>query len=242
MSNSKKKNTSNMYADTKTWNAFKGCGYECRYCVDSFQKQAKRQKHLCPHCYNYEPHEHPERLNKIPSAKIIFVAGNADLAFARPEYIALIIEAIIRHNKRCPHKTYFLQSKCPEIFGPFLEMLPENVILLTTLETNRDEGYELMSKAPVPTERYQQFLALDYPRKVVTCEPIADFDLETLYEWIVTIAPEYVWLGYNSHPKRVNYPEPSLDKVYALEAILKETGIPVKYKTLREAVDFNKAA
>jgi hypothetical protein len=38
---------SNMYADAKTWNPFKGCRFDCTYCVPSFQRQAKRQMHLC---------------------------------------------------------------------------------------------------------------------------------------------------------------------------------------------------
>ena len=37
---------SNMYAEAKTWNPFKGCAFDCVYCVPSFQRQAKRQKWL----------------------------------------------------------------------------------------------------------------------------------------------------------------------------------------------------
>lgn len=47
------KAVSNMYADAKTWSPFKGCKFDCIYCVPSFQKQAKRQMHNCMDCYNY---------------------------------------------------------------------------------------------------------------------------------------------------------------------------------------------
>jgi len=57
----------NMYPAAKTWNPFKGCEFDCLYCVPSFQAQAKRQKHRCLECYKYQPHEHPERLDSIPS-------------------------------------------------------------------------------------------------------------------------------------------------------------------------------
>ena len=77
--------TSNMYAAAKTWSPFKGCKFDCTYCMPSFQLQAKRQKHLCSSCYNYVPHCHPERLAKIPSAEIVFVAGNGDIAFCPPD-------------------------------------------------------------------------------------------------------------------------------------------------------------
>lgn len=52
------------------------------------------------------------------------------------------------------------------------------------METNRDQGYERISKAPPPTERFRQFLALDYPRKVVTIEPVMDLDLDTFAGWV----------------------------------------------------------
>ena len=50
---------SNMYAEAKTWNPFKGCEFDCSYCVPSFQLQAKRQMHRCDACYRYIPHCHP---------------------------------------------------------------------------------------------------------------------------------------------------------------------------------------
>ena len=176
--------TRNMYADAKTWNPFKGCKFDCTYCAPSFQRQSKRQKNRCADCCTYTPHCHEDRLDKIPSAPIIFVCGNGDIAFCPPDFTRRIIERIVEHNMRARHKTYYLQSKEPSYFEPFLDDLPDNVILLTTLETNRDAGYEAISKAPPPSVRYQQFKALDYPRKVVTIEPLLDFDLRTFAAWI----------------------------------------------------------
>lgn len=222
-----------MYAEAKTWSPFKGCGFDCSYCLPSFQRQAKRQKQNCKKCYEYSPHEHPERLTKIPSAEIVFVCGNADISFARPEFIRQIIDAIKKKNIRCPHKTYYFQSKRPECLKPFLDEFPSNVILLTTLETNRDKGYSKVSKAPVPSRRYKQFLSLKYPRKVLTIEPIVDFDLEVFTKWIVDLHPEYVWVGFNSHPKDVDYLEPSKAKVRQLIAALKKAKIKVKEKDMR---------
>jgi protein gp37 len=155
---------SNMYDDTTTWNPFKGCHFDCSYCEPSFQRQAKRQKHICKDCYDYTPHCHDDRLRKIPSDSTIFVCGDADIAFCRPDFTRKIIERIKQHNERCPHKTYYFQSKRPSYFVPFLTEFPHNVILLTTLETNRDDNYSAISRAPVPSERYRQFRALEYPR------------------------------------------------------------------------------
>jgi hypothetical protein len=222
-----------MYAGVKTWNPFKGCDFTCTYCGPTFQAQAKRQKHNCTDCYEYTPHCHPERLTRIPSAGIVFVAGSADISFCPREFTHKIIAAIVRHNRACPHKEYYLQSKRPEYLAQFLPVLPANVLLVTTLETNRDKGYAAVSKAPVPTERYRQFTNLDWPRKVVTVEPLLDFDLAVFTDWLTTLRPEYVWLGYNSRPAQVTLPEPEETKVRDLIGNLKAAAVPVRGKSLR---------
>jgi hypothetical protein len=227
------KQQSRMYADVKTWNPFKGCGFDCSYCKPSFQSQAKRQKHNCTFCYAYLPHQHPERLDRIPSAKTVFVCGNSDICFSNTDYTREIISAIQKHNQKCPDKQYFFQSKRPAYFKPFLKDFPDNVILLTTLETNRDDGYRKISKAPRPSKRYQQFKKLSYPRKVVTIEPVMNFDVDVFLDWVVELDPEYVWLGYNSRPNQVFLPEPSIKKMRKFIDGLRENNIRIKSKDLR---------
>lgn len=221
---------SHMYAAAETWNPFKGCKFDCIYCIPSFQSQAKRQKHNCLKCYRYEPHEHPVRLTKIPGSEIVFVCGNGDIAFCRPSYIRRIIEAIAA---RGGSQSFYLQSKKPSCFKPLLKLLPKTVILVTTLETNRDEGYGKVSKAPKPSSRFKQFASLKYPRKVVTIEPVMDFDVQEFANWIIQIKPEYVWLGLNSREKQVQLPEPSPDKLREFVGILARHGIEVRGKKLR---------
>lgn len=224
---------SRMYKDVQTWNPFKGCLFDCLYCKPSFQLQAKRQKQNCTDCYNYKPHYHPERLNDIPNADTIFVCGNADIAFCDLDFVLKIIDSIKTRNKHHPEQTYYLQSKNPRTFERFHGTLPENAILLTTLETNRIEGYHQVSYAPPPNERWHNFRHIGYPRKVVTIEPVMDFDIGILFHWVRTIEPEYVWLGFNSHPKQSPLPEPSKNKVAEFMEMLKDEGIEVRGKELR---------
>ena len=226
---------SNMYADAKTWNPFKGCLFDCTYCEPSFKKQAKRQKQRCMDCYNYKPHSHPEILATIPSSKIVFLCGNGDISFCDHAFVEQIIERIKSHKPR-REKVFYLQSKRPKYFETHLSNLPQNVILVTTLETNRDEGYGEFSQAPSPSERYKQFLDLDYPRKVVTIEPLMEFDIQPFTRWMKEIDPEYIWTGFNSKPKSVALPEPSEEKTQRLIDALVEAGMTVRGKETRGIV------
>jgi hypothetical protein len=165
----------------------------------------------------------------------VFVCGNGDISFCDEAFTDRIIATIKGHNVRCPYKSYYFQSKRPEYFEKFLAEFPDNVLLVTTLETNRDKDYEAVSQAPVPSVRYHQFRALDYPRKVVTIEPVMDFDPDAFLQWIINLKPESVYLGYNSHAQRVGPPEPSEEKLCEFIRALQHSGVRIETKDLRGA-------
>ena len=234
---------SNMYKIggelVKTWNPAVGCSFDCVYCEKSFKRLLRRAGRNigCLDCYQYTPHTHPERLSRIPSASTIFVCGTGDIAFYDPEYVRRIFKAIDTHSPKKP-KTYLFQSKAPSTFTQYLPWFNahrDKVILLTTLETNRDAGYNLISKAPPPSVRFADFYALDYPRKVLTIEPVLDFDYDRFLSWILDLHEQgsllYVWFGYDS--KGCGLPEPSTEKAQRLVDALKGYGIEVRGKTLR---------
>jgi len=228
----------NMYENAKTYNSFIGCRFDCTYCEKSFKRVLRRvgRNIGCDLCYNYTPHTHPERLNKIPSSPIVFVFGQGDIMFCPQYFVRKTFKAIDNHKPRKP-KTYYFQSKCPSVFNFYLDWFNENqdkVILLTTLETNRDEDYHQISQAPIPSIRFYDFLDLEYSRKVVTVEPVMDFDLEIFLTWIGFLKDqgtlEYVWFGFDS--KKCGLPEPSLDKAQDFVDLLQEAGVEVRGKTL----------
>jgi hypothetical protein len=107
------------------------------------------------------------------------------------------------------------------------------VILGTTIETNRDDLYEGISEAPKPSQRCKDFLAVKHPLKMVTIEPVLDFDVDVIVSWIAKIDPCTVWIGYDS--KRNYLPEPELRKVKILHNGLKTLGFTVIPKTMRKA-------
>ena len=229
-----------MYPETETWNPFLGCLYDCVYCEPSFKKVLRwiARRTGCEDCRNYRPHYHPERLKpgNIPSARTIFVFGQGDITFCDPAYVRKVFKVIRSHNPRT-QKDYYFQSKNPACLEQYLGEYPMNSILVTTMETNRDEGYGLISKAPVPSVRFRDFLGLKYPRKVVTIEPVMDFDVDEFLGWMLKLKDQgslkYVWFGFNSNPDKVRLPEPSEEKAQEFVDLLTAAGIEVRGKSLR---------
>ena len=190
----------------------------------------KRRKKHCFDCYSFKPHFHAERLdNSLPRTNgndFIFCCDMGDVAFCEPKWMQQILARI----KQLPDRTFLIQSKNPSIFKNY--HFPENVLLGTTIETDRDKLYLGISSAPLPSQRYKAMMKLQHPRKIVTIEPILDFDLEILEDWISDIGPETCYVGYDS--KKNFLPEPELSKARALMKRLKET-TKVRAKTIRRA-------
>jgi hypothetical protein len=222
-----------MYKGTKTWNPFVGCKFDCVYCKPSFQNN---HYFMMNHrnCGLYAPHEHHNQLEleKIGGERSVFICGDSDISFAKPDFMGRIFKVMKEDPKT--DRVWFLQTKNPKCLEQYLAILPTNTILLTTLETNRDTNYEKVSKAPPPSVRYEAFKNLVYPKKIVTVEPIMDFDLEIFVDWIVSINPLAVFIGYNSHPNQVALIEPDMEKTLDLIVALKNKGIRVLTKELQK--------
>lgn len=223
----------NMYRlSRKQWNPWAGCLHNCIYCGSSFQAQLKRwAKQKCKLCYEYKPHPHPERLSQpLPKTgymQFIFTVANGDIAFCPTSYLQQILARI----KEEQDKTFLVQSKNPATFNRV--KWPRNVILGTTIETNRDNLYEGISKAPPPSKRLEDFLTVNHTTKMVTIEPVIDFDIDVMLAWMKKLQPCMIWLGYDS--KRNYLPEPELAKVKQLHWKLSKLGYILILKTIRTA-------
>ena len=223
----------NMYKlSAKQWNPFVGCKFSCVYCKPSFQAQLKRwAKGKCENCYNYVPHAHPERLDaplpRTGHMQFIFTLADSDPAFCPTDYLSVIAGRM----KRESGKMFLLQSKDPSTFARV--EWPVNCILGTTVETNRSELYknERISSAPLPAKRVEDLAKLDHPLKMLTMEPIMDFDTEHMVAYAEAVRPCMVWLGYDS--KKCGLPEPSLEKFKELYWELGKRGFVVILKIVR---------
>jgi len=225
---------SRMYKDFKSWNPYVGCYHNCIYCVKSFQRQAKRLKRICEKCYRFEPHFHPERLNRVPHQKNIFACSMGDIRFAKLEWIEQILNTINKNK----NKTFYLQTKNPAIFSLIFEQykIPYNLYLGITAETDMDTS--LISKAPRPVSRLDIFSNIEHDKKYITIEPILRFNYYSFVQWIEHCEPNIVYVGYESHGMKL--PEPKLEDTLKLIDSLSEF-TEVRVKNLRPAWYENKA-
>ena len=220
----------NMYENTATWNPFVGCLFDCIYCKTSFQAILHRFG-KCHQCRTYYPHAHPER-GKIPNNPIVFIGGTGDISYANPQFVKTVLIAVNLHAKTHPNQTYYLQSKDPLCLTQYVPYLNNQYVLLTTLETNRDQGYEQISRAPPPSVRARDFKAVPWNRKIITIEPIMDFDEDRFLEIVKHINPEAVYIGFNSK-RRPILPEPSMEKTLKFIHTLEANNYQIRPKNLK---------
>lgn len=202
--------TSRMFKSiTKTWNPYVGCLFEC-YHGGCWARQLALGKlnHLPRYSDGFKPKLVPSELTKyFKPDEFVAVSLMGDISFATKEEILLILSRIAQF----PLTNFLIQSKNPKRFWEWEVVFPSNVYLATTIETNRD--YHL-TKAPPPVERCRYLEDFRHHSKFLSIEPICDFDLLVLSDWVKAINPEIIEVGADNYNN--NLPEPSWQKVESL--------------------------
>jgi hypothetical protein len=210
-----------MSKDTKSWNSFVGCKFDCVYCKDSYKKLVAwngRVRH-CSKCLEYTPHTHPERLDRLPSDRVLWIASTGDISFCAPTFARQIFQSMRQDTRK--NRIFLLQSKNPEYFSQFIPDFPKNTVLMTTIESNIN--YPGVTKAPPVAKRFDDFLQLPWPRKALVMEPVLNFDVEVIEDWAKRLKPEAIFIGFESK-RKCNLIEPSSSKVVALHKRLQGLG------------------
>ena len=197
----------------RTWNVFCGCRFNCTYCVS--RKLAEgRLRHLPRYQDGFTPKLVESELSKtFKPGDFIFIAFMGDIAWATIDEMNRILDRI-----DCfPATTFLFLSKNPLYIKRWEGMLPLNVILGTTIESDLDYG---LSKAPPPRDRFWYLWKNEYPRKFVSIEPIMDFDLRTMVGWMKHIKPEIVEVGADNW--KCGLPEPAWGNIEELLSELRK--------------------
>ena len=199
------KSKGNMYSFIDyTWNTIKGaCPHGCSYC---YMKRWGEQPPL-----HFDSHE---LLSNLGIGKTIFVGSSCDV-FARNIPEQWILDTL-NHCSKFDNR-YLFQSKNPERMK-LLEAYPQmDVVVCTTIETNRWYN-DIMGNTPSPLQRAYAMMDLPFSR-YVTIEPIMDFDVDNLVEMIRWFDPIQVNIGADSGNNHL--PEPPGEKVLELIERLK---------------------
>jgi len=210
---------------TKTWNPVVGCLHNCTYCwarrlAETKLKDVERYRD------GFVPKLVEKELSKRFHEQNVFVSDMGDLfgEWVPNEWITKVIDAI----RESPTSNFLFLTKNPGRYREFLDFYPENLVLGVTIETNRDYP---VSKAPTTAERYKAMVELPYRNKLISIEPIMDFDLEIFVQWLKDIGPVLVHVGYDNYKNGLS--EPSLSKTMQLTDELSQF-TRVKTLTLRE--------
>lgn len=209
-----------------TWNIFTGCGVNgegfCKYCwarklIETRLKDTTKYKEC-----GFKPAVHLKEFDrKFKSNEWVFISSMGDLAFA-PNYVyAHIFETATKY----PQTNFLMCTKSPKFYKTHFMPLP-NLYFGATIETNRDTSK--FSKAPTTEYRYNVMRELHNYKKMLSLEPLMDFDHATLMSWITEINPKIVEVGIDNY--HVGLPEPSAEKITNLIKSIKMIGIEVIQK------------
>jgi len=171
----------NMYSFVNfTWNPIKGkCSHDCKYCYMKVWKQ--KPLHLVE----------KELKDDLSSGNFIFVGSSCDMfADDVPEEW---IKKVLAHCRDFNNK-YLFQTKNPKKIYRFIELLPNNCVIGTTIES--DINYHC-SKSPFVEERIYWLSKIDKP-KMITLEPIMDFNLEPFVQLLKPCKPKWINIGSDS--------------------------------------------
>ncbi len=240
MKNSERNLMYNFVANERP-NPLGGSCYGCIYCYIHGKKGMKNWLPKLKEKYHGEFKLYDKvlkRIREIKSIKPVFFCDTIDyLHEENSDKNILEIWSCIWWNR----DTEFISlTKNPKRYNDLIELVPSNVILGVTIESDID--YPYISDAPKQFDRIQEFLNLNnlleyYNKKnklFISIEPILKFNLYRFANILKEIKPEFgIAIGYDNHLHKL--PEPSLNETLELRKILRDYEINIIDKTYRNA-------
>lgn len=217
---------------TGTWNPISGCLFNCVYCwarnlaLTKLQNTKRYSKGFKPSL------NEAEFSSRFARGDLIFVSDMGDM-FGEFIPVSWIIQ-VLEHVGKFPETDFLFMTKNPRRYIDLLPHIPKNAILGATIETTNDQIIQAnkVSVAPLPSERYRAMKELEWERKIISVEPVMDFDLKLFVKWIEEINPFIVYVGYDNYSHKLR--EPTLKQVNELLRSLPDDSLVVK-KSIRPA-------
>jgi len=191
-----------------TWNPVMGCSHDCLYCWARKLRERWGK--------DFEPTFRESFLqDAFPNdGTWIFVGSMGDLFCNRMSH--KWINQILSKIADAKNNSFLLQTKNPSRLYDYLIFQQDNnpIIAGATIETNRETPW---TKAPSTRDRgywlqrirntlgFETFLSL---------EPLADFDVEILTQWIEMIKPVAIEIGLENYTNFL--PKPPIEKINSL--------------------------
>lgn len=197
--------------------------------------------HACPYCYaskgragRFYQGELRLKLDELQAGYgnrenkpcVYFIEHMFDL-FAAPIPTTWISQ-ILGHCRQVQANTYVFQTRNVQRARGFLDMMPDNRIIGTTIETDLPQA-EFCGCAPDWTERLYEIgsLAAQGEKTYITIEPVMRFS-KRFAKRLLDARPRFVNIGADSKCSRL--PEPTGDEVDALVCALTRAGMDVRRK------------
>ena len=203
---------------TATWNPVTGCTHACSYCWA--RRLVEQKKMYGPD--GFKPQLHRERLTKkFRPGDFIFVCDMGDLFCDGVD--GEWIFAVLEHIREYPKTDFLLLTKNPAAYCVW--DIPDNCILGATIETNWEVS---CSKARQPSERIFHMAHMDGHRKMLSIEPIMDFDMISFTDAIRSIRPQFVYIGFDNYHNGLPEPSPSkaselADRIGEFTSVIRKT-------------------
>ncbi len=214
---------------TRTWNPYVGCRHYCTYCY-ARELALGRLKTVPRYSDGFEPHLVESELHRRFKSGLIFVSSMGDLWGwgSRGE-----IEKVLEVVRNSPTASFLFLTKNPARYHEFLGIMPPNVVLGATIESNQEH---LVSFAPLVRQRYEAMRDrdLDGFLRFVSIEPIMKCDLADFIYWVADIRPHFVYVGYDNHGHNLKEPTP-IEAIKLIAALRVFT--EVRTKTLRDVTE-----
>jgi len=192
---------------THTANFVSGkCPHDCLFCY--LKRFPQKEIHLDKKMFNTD----------LGKGNYIFIGSGNDM-FANEVPNSWITD-ILDYCNNFDNKYLFL-TKNPKRYNSCIKRFPKNTILGISLES--DVNYPI-TNAPAPRERWKQFKNLNFPHKMVCIEPILDFHIKYLLNYIDGIENlDFVVIGADSKGHHLR--EPTSRKISCFLEELKQISL-----------------